>query len=49
VEGPLVRREQLALRLEAGPGAPELGGEEEAAEGLGAAGVDWRGGVKVAA
>ena len=42
---PGVRGEELAGGFEPGVGVPELGGEEEAAEGFGAAGVDGGGGL----
>jgi hypothetical protein len=44
VEGPGVGGEDLAGGFEAGVGRPELGGEDEAAVGFGAAGI---GGVGV--
>lgn len=40
MKGPLVGRQLLARRLEASICIPELSGEEETTEGLGAAGVD---------
>lgn len=40
MQGPAVLWEKLALRLETGVSIPELRGEDEAAEGLDAAGVD---------
>lgn len=44
MHGPALGRQQLALRFEAGVRVPELRGHDQAAEGLGAAGVDMFGG-----
>lgn len=41
MEGEGVSGEELALCFAAGVGVPELGGEEEAAKGFDAAGVDF--------
>jgi hypothetical protein len=45
VERPALGWEQLAFGLETSVGGPELRGEDEAAEGLGAAGVELEGRV----
>ena len=40
MQRPRLRRQQLAFFLKPGVRTPELGGEEETAEGLGAAAVE---------